>query len=58
MKGICKLCNGEFSSTPISKNHEREYGDRAHFLCGTSHDHREGMWMIKIKKKQPPTIFF
>ena len=24
-------------------------------MCGTSHDPREGLWMIKISKNLPPT---
>ena len=31
--------------------------DRVQILCLTSRDLKEGLWMVKIKKKLPPTKF-
>ena len=34
----------------VSNKRQNGWTDRAQILCGTSHDHREGLWMIKISK--------
>ena len=34
----------------VSKKLQTGQTDRAQFFCGTSHDHREGLWMPKITK--------
>ena len=33
-----------------SNKRQNGYTDWTQILCGTSHDPREGLWMIKIKK--------
>ena len=35
----------------VSNKRQNGWTDRAQFFCGTSRDHREGLWKIKIKKK-------
>ena len=32
----------------VSNKLQNGWTDRAQIFCGTSHDHREGLWMIKI----------
>ena len=32
----------------VSNKRQIGWTDRAQIFCGTSHDHREGLWMIKI----------
>ena len=32
----------------VSNKRQNGWTDRAQFFCGTSRDHREGLWMIKI----------
>jgi len=34
----------------VSNERQNGWIDRAQIFCGTSRDHREGLWMIKIKK--------
>ena len=34
----------------VSNKHQHGWTDQAHILCGTLHDPREGLWMIKISK--------
>ena len=35
----------------LSNKRQKGWTDQAHIFCGTPRDHREGLWMIKIKKK-------
>ena len=35
----------------VSNKRQNGWTDRAQIFCGTSRDPREGLWMIKIKKK-------
>ena len=34
----------------VSNKRQNGWTDRAHIFCGTSHDPREGLWMIKFSK--------
>jgi len=34
----------------VSNKRQNGWTDRAQIFCGTSPDHREGLWMIKIQK--------
>ena len=34
----------------VSNKHQNGWTDPVQFFCGTSHDPREGLWMIKITK--------
>ena len=39
-----------FACLFVSNERQYDWTDLAHILYGTSYDHREGLWMIKIKK--------
>ena len=36
----------------VSNKHQNGWTDRAHIICGTSHDPREDLWNIKIGKRK------
>ena len=44
------VCLGVYLSVCLFVSNKRQNGstDRAQIFCGTSRDHREGLWMIKI----------
>ena len=44
-----KLCL--FVCPFVSNKRQNGWTDQAQIFCGISHDHREGLWMMKIKKK-------
>ena len=37
----------------VSNKRQNRRTDRAQILCGTSHNPREGFWIIKISKNSP-----
>ena len=41
----------------VSNKRRNGWTDRAQIFCGTSRDHREGLWMIKIKNKCVLKVF-
>ena len=42
----------------VSNKRQNVWTDRAQILCGTLHEPRKGLWMIKIKKLAPNKIRF
>ena len=46
----CNLCLGVCLGLFVSNKRQNGWTDRAQIFCGTSRDHREGLWTIKIFK--------
>ena len=47
-----------FACLFVSNKHQNDWTNPAQILCATSHDPREGLWMIKIKKLVSNKILF